>query len=33
VLQAESRERIERAMVALPDEFRVPLVLKDIDGL
>lgn len=33
VLQAESRERIERAIVALPDEFRVPLVLKDIAGL
>jgi RNA polymerase sigma-70 factor (ECF subfamily) len=32
VLQAESRERIERAIVALPDEFRVPLVLKDIAG-
>ncbi len=32
VLQAEARERVERAIVLLPDEFRVPLVLKDIAG-
>lgn len=29
----EARERLEAAVTALPDEFRMPLILKDIVGL
>ena len=32
-IRAESREAIEAAIAALPDEFRMPLVLKEIVGL
>lgn len=31
--RAEARERIEAAIAALPEDFRVPLVLKEIAGL
>ncbi|MCA8962385.1 MAG: sigma-70 family RNA polymerase sigma factor [Planctomycetes bacterium] len=29
-IRAEARERVESAIASLPDEFRVPLILKDI---
>lgn len=32
-IQAEAQERLESAITRLPDEFRVPLVLKEIVGL
>jgi RNA polymerase sigma-70 factor (ECF subfamily) len=32
-LRAEARERLESGIAGLPDEFRVPLVLKEIVGL
>lgn len=31
-LRKEARERVEQAIVALPTEFRVPLILKEIVG-
>ena len=31
-IQREAREHIERAIVALPDQFRIPLILKEIVG-
>ena len=31
--RTEARERLEAAIAALPEEFRVPIVLKDIVGL
>ncbi|MCA9242721.1 MAG: sigma-70 family RNA polymerase sigma factor [Phycisphaerales bacterium] len=32
-IRAEARERVERLIAELPDEFRVPLILKEIVGL
>lgn len=32
-VETEARERIEAAIAALPEEFRVPLLLKEIVGL
>lgn len=33
VLRKEHRAELERALLSLPDEFRVPLVLRDVEGL
>jgi RNA polymerase sigma-70 factor (ECF subfamily) len=32
-IEVEARERLEAEIVRLPDEFRVPLILKEIVGL
>lgn len=32
-IQREAREQVEAAIVSLPEEFRIPLILKDIVGL
>ncbi|MDI3269453.1 MAG: sigma-70 family RNA polymerase sigma factor [Bacillota bacterium] len=33
VLRKEHRQELERALLSLPDEFRVPLVLRDVEGM